>query len=127
MALQRGNVVAIRRDAIGLVWSFSSAFVWIAPVGGYNGPPPHRAEVRVTDLAEIYACGVSLTFPVVRCHQMYQAPRNIVDAAPLLGTAPALLIGRIESAILREARARVTERNFYASRAHIQAIAARHD
>lgn len=127
MALERGNVVGLRRNATGLIWSLSHDLVWIVPVGGYNGPPPHRAEVRITDLAEIFACGVPFTFPVVRCHQMYKVPRQVADTAPLLGKASNLLVGRIGESILREAKARATERSYYAGHVQTPAFASRHD
>lgn len=109
MTLARGQVLALRRNGAVMVWSVSSTHVRVVPVGGYNGPPPHRAEVRFDDPAEIASCGVSFKFPVARCHQVFEMTVASAQAAPVIGTAPVTLITRIIRAIQREAEAQAME------------------
>lgn len=109
MALERGHVIALRRHAAGIVWMVGRTYVTIVPIGGYNGPPPHRAEVRFDDPAEIFLCGVSLRFPVVRCHQACQILLASLRSPIPLGMAPETLIRRISMALRREGEARALE------------------
>lgn len=117
MAIERGLVIGLRRGAAGIIWSISASHILVIPIGGYNGPPPHRAEVRITDVGEIFACGVALTFPVARCHQIYQLDVAVANTAPVLGKVPVGLMGRIQSSVIREARAQVTERQVFSDEA----------
>ena len=113
MAIARGNVVGLRRENVGIIWSISASQVLIIPVGGYNGPPPHRAEVRITEASEAMACGVSIKFPVIRCQQIYQLPRSSIEHAAVMGHASDVLMARIRRAVIREADAQVAERRLF--------------
>lgn len=108
MALTRGQVIALSRHA-AMVWVTNGSSVTVVPIGGYNGPPPHRAEVRFDDLRECLACGISIRYPVVRCHQAYEITLAAATSADILGHAPASLLTRCATAIKREADARALE------------------
>jgi hypothetical protein len=109
MALERGQVIALRRNAPALIFLLTTTHAWVVPIGGYNGPPPHRAEVRFDDPGEIFSCGVSFRFPVVRCHQAFQVTLAVANAAAVLGAASAALISRVQVALRREAETRALE------------------
>lgn len=81
----------------------------VVPLAGYNGPPPHRADVRFDDPREIFSCGVSFRFPVAHCHKVFQADLVVVTAAVLLGCAPDSLMIRITTALRRELSNRALE------------------
>lgn len=109
MALERGQVIALRRNGAAMVWSSTKTHVWVVPIGGYNGPPPHRAEVRFNDPREIFSCGVSFRFPVVRCHMGFGIAMAAANASTVIGLVPASLLSRINQAIMREAETRALE------------------
>ncbi len=109
MALERGQVIALRRNAAGLIWTINKTHALVVPIGGYNGPPPHRAEVRFDDPAEIFSCGVSFRFPVARCHQVFNLAMATASAAVVLGKAPVSLMDRVLRAITRETETRALE------------------
>lgn len=110
MTLQRGHVIGLRRKASGIIWSISKTHAIIIPIGACNGVPRHRAEVRFEDPIEILACGISLTFPVAGCHQLFQMARATADEAQVIGEAPQGLMIRIVHAVAREANAQAAER-----------------
>lgn len=123
MALERGQVIALRRNAAAMIWSVTKTHVWVVPIGGYNGPPPHRAEVRFDDPAEIFSCGVSFRFPVARCHMGFRIARVAAVASTILGAAPLSLISRIHLALMREAAAQELEsRMHYSGRGNEQVL-----
>jgi hypothetical protein len=109
MTLERGQVIALRRNGAGIILVVDSPHVTIVPVGGYNGPPPHRAEIRLDDPTEIFACGVSYRFPVVRCHMTFPMHAATANAALVLGNAPGPLMTRIINALRREMECRALE------------------
>jgi len=108
--LQRGLVVALRRNGgVGMIWSSDREGTVVVPIGGYNGPPRHRAEVRISDPAEHIACGVSFRYPAARCHLLFRLPAGGADDAQILGFVPPALLQRIVNAVYREARAQAEE------------------
>lgn len=113
MALERGRVIALRRNAAGIIWSSNKTHAQVVPIGGYNGPPPHRAEVRFDDPAEAFACGVSFRYPVARCHMAFEMTLELALKATVLGAAPASLISRVSVALRREIDARRLEQRLH--------------
>jgi hypothetical protein len=109
MALERGQVIALRRNAPGLIFAVGLTHATVVPIGGYNGPPPHRAEVRFDHPSEVFSCGVSFRFPVARCHHAFEVALKVAGAAAILGRAPTSLMDRISRAIAREAVTRELE------------------
>lgn len=115
MALECGQVIALRRNAIGIVLTVDPMHVIVVPIGGYNGPPPHRAEVRFDEPNEIFSCGVSYRYPVARCHMAFQVTAVEASAATLLGKAPTSLMIRVTRAIRREIENRGLEARLHFS------------
>jgi hypothetical protein len=113
MALERGHVIAMRRSSAAIVWSIAATHALVVPLGGYNGPPPHRAEIRFDDPAEIFSCGVTYKWPVARCHQLFQMTRASAEQSPIMGKASDDLLLRISAAIRREAQSQATERRLH--------------
>jgi hypothetical protein len=110
MATLEGHVVALRRGGAGLICYASGTDVWIVPISGCNGPPRHRAEVRIEALADIIACGLSIKYPIARCQKAYRTTvDSLAKAATRTGTAPMSLVSRVMSALRAESAARHLE------------------
>lgn len=109
MALVRGQVLALRRGGACVLWSIGPTYVEVIPIGGYNGPPPHRAEVRIENPAEVLSCGVSLKYPVVRCQLLFDIKIEAAQLAHVLGMASADLLDRMTRAVRRDTDARAME------------------
>jgi hypothetical protein len=109
MPLARGDVVALRRCGVGIIWRADGDDLWVVPVWGKNGPPRHRAEVEIEDVGEIAACGISLRYPVARCQSVFKVSVARLASAARLGAAPAALLSRLIAAVVREAQAQQTE------------------
>lgn len=109
MSLRRGQVIVMRRNGTGMVWSSDESGTLIVPFGGYNGPPPHRAEIRIENPLEHLACGFSFRFPVARCHLLFRVRSGEMGPVQVVGTVPTGLLSRIVHAVLREARTQADE------------------
>jgi len=105
----QGDVVALRRGKSALVWRVERDMLWLIPIWGANGMARHRAEVRIQDLGEIVACGLSMKLPVARCHEMFILPAKRLASQIPIGRMPPLLLGKVVAAVAREARQQATE------------------
>jgi hypothetical protein len=112
MALSRGSVVVLRRngvDGLGLIWRARGDELVVLPICGTNGPPRHRAEVQITDLGDIVACGISIAKPVVMCHKARKTTQASLRDPEPVGTAPLALVARVGVALTKELIARQAE------------------
>jgi len=113
MSLRRGQVIATRRHGAGVVWSSDKSGTVIVPIGGYNGPPPHRAEVRIENPMEQMACGVSFKYPVARCHLLFRIQSSEMGLFDIVGSVPAALLARIVQTVIREAETQAAENRLF--------------
>jgi hypothetical protein len=109
MRLARGHVVALRRQGAGIVWHVNASHLWVLPVGGCNGPPRHRADIRIHDPADAVDMGLSFKFPVVRCHTLLKIERSDIVGIVPIGQTPLVLMSEITRAAQREATAQTYE------------------
>jgi hypothetical protein len=109
MPLVRGQVVALRRKGAGVVWRADKTHVWILPVGGCNGPPNHRAEVRIVDPAEMAAMGISFKYPVIRCQALFKIELARLDSSQPIGSVPNDLLRRFICSVTQEAQDQAAE------------------
>lgn len=109
MRLARGHVVALRRNGVGIVWHADPLNVWVLPVGGCNGPPRHRADIRIHDPADAADMGLSFKFPVVRCHTMLKIERSDIVGIWPIGQTPPGLMSDITRTAQREATTQTYE------------------
>lgn len=112
MALARGSVVRLRPKGAGsqgLVWRVDGDTLVLISISGTNGPPRHRAEVVISDLSDIMATGISLTWPTIRCHVMFRVATAKLFSQEPTGRAPDRLMARVVAAVQREIEARRLE------------------
>jgi hypothetical protein len=109
MRLLRGHVVALRRQGVGVVWHADATHVWVLPVGGCNGPPRHRADIRIHEPVDAAEMGISFKFPVVRCHTILKIDRGDLPGLLPMGQTPVGIMVLITRAAQREASERAYE------------------
>jgi len=94
---------------MGVVLQSDDDYVWIFPIGGCDGNPRHRAEIRMWDASDRLQAGVSFKNPVVRCHTLVKVSLRGLRSDMPVGSMPEHLMRSIIAASRKEAETQARE------------------
>lgn len=116
----RGDVIATRGRAAGVVWQVRAGEVAYVPISS-GRIPRHRAEIALDAIGDVIACGIAMPEAVIRCQLLHHGR---ADRLTVVGRAPAPLLARIIAAVGRETETRgMEDRLHFMSRAGLPAAA----